>query len=112
MAIQGSVFLGRIIMLKIPNGLLEAVAKNDGFLEDMGTQIGRLYTDFGLPIDMALDRLPYTYEQKITILHSALGWFVEHKRNSGATEKSIERQRKSNRELMERFIKSKEVGIY
>jgi hypothetical protein len=92
--------------------LATAMAQDDGYLNDIGIKVGKLYTDHGLPIDMALDRLPHDFEQKIVILNSALSWLVEHRRNSGATDKAVDRQRKANREIMARFLKTKETGAY
>ncbi len=81
-------------------------------LEELGLEIGKLYTDKGFPIDMALDRLPHTKEQKVSILFGACQWFIEHKRNSGAGEKSIERQRNVNRKMIEDFVATGETGVY
>lgn len=81
--------------------------------QELGLIIGKLYTDHGLPIDMAFDRLPdISKDDKVVILTSAHSWLIDHKRNSGASEKAIERQRKSNLDSMERFLKTGEVGIY
>lgn len=81
-------------------------------LEELGLLVGRAYTDHGLPIDMALDRLSLTKTQKVVVLMSAQGWIVQHKRNSGATDKAIDRTRKTNLEAMTRFIHTNETGIY
>jgi hypothetical protein len=83
----------------------------DGFIE-VGVSVGKLYTDHGFPIDMALAQLKYTKRQKLLVLHGALSWLIEHKRNSGATDKSIVRQRKSNKTTLERFISTGESGVY
>ena len=98
--------------MKIPDGLIKALATDNGQLRELGEKIGRLYTDKGFPVDMALDRLPYTHEQKIAILNGALGWLIEHRRNSGATDKAIDRQRATNRDIMGRFINNQETGLY
>jgi hypothetical protein len=99
--------------MKTPSGLLSAIASDkDNQLFDIGVKIGKIYTDHGLPIDMALDRLSRSFEQKIAILSGALSWLIEHRRDSGATDKALDRQRKSNCEAMSRFIKTKETGIY
>lgn len=85
----------------------------DGKLQELGKTIGQIYTDHGLPIDMALDRLKgYTKLQKLAILIGAQSWLIEHRRKSSATDKALDRQRKSNRETLERFIKTGETGIY
>lgn len=81
-------------------------------LQELGIEIGKLYTDHGLPVDMALQRLELSKEEKLPVLDGCCQWFISHKRNSGATEKSIERQRKANRKIVEDFIKTGEVGIY
>jgi hypothetical protein len=81
-------------------------------LQEIGIKVGKLYTDHGFPIDMALNKLPYSHMQKVSILDGACSWIIEHKRKSGATEKAIERTRKSNRTMIERFINKKEVGVY
>lgn len=96
--------LGALIASKVQDGNNE--------LQEVGKTIGRLYTDHGLPIDMALERLPYTKEQKISVLDGACQWFIEHKRLSGATEKAIDRQRDANRKMLEDFITRGEVGVY
>ena len=92
--------------------LLSKVQPGSKELQELGVKIGKLYTDHGLPIDMALDRLPHSKEQKLSILDGACQWFIEHKRNSGATEKAIERQRTTNRKMIEDFVKKGETGVY
>lgn len=100
----------------MPDGLKELLgAKVQLFSEDLqelGDKIGKLYTDHGLPLDMALDRLPHTKEQKLSILDGACQWFIEHRRNSGATGKAIERQRNTNRKMIQDFINNGETGVY
>lgn len=98
------------LQARLPDGLLENVT-NEG-LFNLGVKIGKLYTDHGLPLDMALDRIKCTKEQKINILYGAQNWLVEHKRNSGATEKAIERQRATNIKTMEVFLRTGETGVY
>lgn len=85
---------------------------NSKELQELGVKVGKLYTNQGFPIDMALARLDYTKEQKLSILDGACQWLIEHKRNSGATEKSIERQRKANQIMVEDFINKGETGVY
>lgn len=81
-------------------------------LRETGIWVGKLYTDKGFPIDMALAKLPHNTEQKIAILNGACEWLIEHKRNSGATDKSIERQRKINLKMLEDYILTGETGVY
>lgn len=85
-------------------------------LVKMGEDIGKLYTDFGLPVDMALSELDkkgnFTREHKLAIIDGTCRWLIQHKRNSGATEKAIERQRKANRAMLESFYKTGETGVY
>lgn len=81
-------------------------------LHSLGIKVGKLYTDQGFPPDMALDRLPHTKEQKVAILNGVCEWLIEHKRNSGATDKAIERQRTTNRKMLEDFVAKGETGIY
>lgn len=81
-------------------------------LQELGIKIGHLYTDHGLPVDMAFDRLPRTKEQKLSILDGVCQWLIEHKRNSGATDKAIERQRHTNQKMLEDFITKGEAGVY
>ena len=90
----------------------ELLEVRDPRMEQLGVQIGKLYTDFGLPIDMAMDRLPHNKEEKLAILHGACRWFIEHKRKSGAGEPAIERQRKTNLKMVEDFITKGETGVY
>lgn len=97
--------------------LLEAISLDtDDELDSFGVKIGHLYTDHGLPIDMAFDKLnqrfDLTSQQKLAVLNGALWWLVQHRRNSAATEKALDRQRKINRETVERFIRTGEVGLY
>lgn len=79
----------------------------------IGIEVGKLYTDFGLPVDMAIDRLTqFGKEQKVCVIDGVCQWLIQHKRNSGASEKAIERQRKANAKMLDSFIKKGEVGIY
>ena len=88
------------------------VQYNSDELQKLGVQIGKLYTNHGLPIDMALSSLNHTKMQKLSILDGVCQWFIEHKRNSGATEKAIERQRNTNRKMVEDFLRTGETEIY
>jgi len=91
--------------------ILEARAKYPDDIE-LGVKIGKLYTNMGLPPDMALDRIDVPQDRKIAILAGCCDWLIEHKRNSGANEKAIERQRKTNRKMIEDFITKGEAGVY
>lgn len=94
--------------------LIEAkVQPGKPFLEELGIKIGKLYTDHGFPVDMALDRLSgYTKLQKLSILDGVCQWLIEHRRLSAAGERAIERQRKVNKDMVERFINTGESGAY
>ncbi len=81
-------------------------------LENLGIKLGKLYTDKGYPLDLALGLLKLPLEHKVVVLHGACQWLIEHKRNSGAGENAIERQRKTNRKMQEDFVRSGETGIY
>lgn len=78
----------------------------------LGKRIGRIYTDHGFPIDMALARLQITPAQKLVVLDGAFEWLIEHKRQSGASEKAIERQRATNQRSIEAYIRTGETGVY
>lgn len=95
-------------------GTLLEVDVNDSEdkLYELGLEIGKLYTNHGFPIDMALERLEARKTQKVSILGGALHWLVIHKRNSNATEGAIDRQRATNLEIMERFLSTGETGVY
>lgn len=84
---------------------------NDEWI-NKGIQVGKLYTDHGFPVDMALERFKCSKEAKLAMLHGVCQWLIQHKRNSGATEKSIERQRATNRRMVHDFVKSGETGAY
>jgi hypothetical protein len=92
--------------------LMAAKEMDDGTLAALGLKVGKLFTDMGLPIDMALDNIDLPKNKKLAVLDGACTWLIEHKRNSGATDKAIERQRKTNREWVTSFCKSGEVGAY
>jgi hypothetical protein len=94
---------------EILGSLIKAKVSNNGQLDAMGIKVGKLYTDHGLPIDMALDRLDITQEQKLIVLDGACQWLIKHKRNSGA---AIDRQRAANRKMVENFITKGETGVY
>jgi len=88
---------------------------NREYLEEQGTWIGRLYTDKGFPLDMSIAELKkrnVTEEDMFVIIEGALTWFVQHKRNSGATEKALNRQREQNSKIMAAFLAGKETGLY
>lgn len=78
----------------------------------LGERIGKLYTDDGLPIDIALQSPYIPSDNRLLVLHGACKWLIEHKRRSGATEKAIERQRAVNRRAIESFINYGECKIY
>lgn len=101
-----------MISRKLIGEVIEAEVYSNPKFTFIGEKIGRLYTDYGLPVDMALSRLSYSKQEKLKILNGACGWLIKHKRNSSATEKSIKRQRKSNRRALESFIKTGESGLY
>ncbi len=94
--------------------ILAAMSSTSGRdeFDELGIKVGKLYTDHGLPLDMALAKFGTTKDQKILVLNGALGWLIEHKRNSGATEKALDRQRKANRETMRAFVETGETGVY
>lgn len=97
--------------------LVGSLGRSTGEGEALGKQIGRLYTDHGLPLDMALDKLDakwpgITKDQKVLVLYGACQWFIEHKRNSGASEKAIERQRNLNAKIIADYIKTGETQVY
>jgi len=92
--------------------LIEAIVVEDKDLEGLGLKVGKLYTDHGLPIDMALDRLHLPQHRKLIVLHGVCQWLIEHRRQSGATDKSIERQRIANQRMIKDFIESGETGAY
>lgn len=81
-------------------------------VQDIGIKIGQLYTDSGYPVDLALSRFHCTKECKLLILHGTCQWLIEHRRQSGATDKAIERQRSVNRRMIEDFISNGETGVY
>lgn len=98
----------------VAGSLVEAYAAepNRDELIETGKQIGKIYTDHGFPIDMALEKLPYTKTRKLLVLFGAQNWIIEHKRNSGATEKALDRTRDSNKLATERFLQTGESGAY
>lgn len=79
---------------------------------DLGKEIGQLYTSYGFPLDISLERLKMNKKEKVAVIHGASCWFIEHKRNSGATEKSLEKQRRTNNDMITRFVSTGETGIY
>lgn len=94
-------------------GLIRAKTREDAeTLEDIGQEIGKAYTDHGYPIDMALAKVKGTDDQKLSVLHAACKWLIQHKRDSGATEESIDRQRRANLKMLEDYIGKGEVGVY
>lgn len=78
----------------------------------LGKSLGRLLTDHGLPVDMALSRIEVPKSRKLAVVNGICQWLIEHKRNSGATDKAIDRQRKQNKEAIDRFINTGETGLY
>lgn len=82
-------------------------------LRGLGVDIGKLYTNYGFPVDIAINKLiGYRQTEKLAVLQGVCEWFMEHKRKSGASENALDRQRKSNKRMLENFIKRKEVGVY
>jgi len=88
---------------------------NRAYLEEQGTWVGKLYTDKGLPLDISIAELRKrntSEDDMFVIIEGALTWFVQHKRNSGATEKALNRQREQNNKIMAAFLAGKETGLY
>lgn len=85
-------------------------------LNRLGGEMFRMFTEMGFPPDMFLDELAkrrkLTTSQRAFIVHVYCGKLIEHKRLSGAEEKSLDKQRKRNIELVYNVLKGKEMGIY
>lgn len=95
------------------NEAVEAMWNDEeNLLFGFGVAIGRLYTDHGLPIDMSLARFKYSRLDKVQMLTGVGFWLVQHKRNSGGTERNIAKQREWNRNMLADFIKTGETGVY
>lgn len=86
--------------------------KNFDSLSNKGMKLGQLYTNHGLPLDIIFDKVRINNIEKIAMLFGAHEWLIIHKRQSGASEAAIDRQRKANSESITRFINKGEVGIY
>lgn len=101
-------------MVRVLSAIVRAKSSYDNpkIYTEIGIEIGKTYTDFGLPVDMALDRLKLSKYQKLLVLDGVCQWLILHRRNSQASEKAIERQRQVNTNMLERFIKSGESGAY
>lgn len=102
---------------EVAGRLIQAKMRSEAkYYNDWGLKIGQLYTDHGLPIDIGLaelnKRFKMTEEQELCVIDGACEWLIQHKRNSGATEKAIERQRKTNREMLRSFLTKGETGAY
>jgi hypothetical protein len=95
--------------------VMDAVVGNRDLVE-LGVELGKLYTDHGFPVDMSLKEMEkrrgLNKRQQLAVLHGACVWLIEHRRASGAPEKALERQRKLNKQTLERFIKTGEAGLY
>lgn len=98
--------------MRIPEQFIGYLVPMNEELFELGIKIGKIYTDFGLPIDMALEKIKGDKKAKAQILYGAQNWLIEHRRNSSATDKALDRQRKINIQTMEAFIKTGESGIY
>lgn len=103
-------------MSKVLSESLGAILQDsDNKLYDLGVEIGKLFTDRGFPLDMSVQELKkrgYKQAQIIAILNGALHWLVIHKRNSGANDKAIDRQRAANVKFLDNFITKGETGAY
>lgn len=98
-------------MQDVAGEVFKALDGSSKELLEMGRAIGRLYTDHGLPVDMAFDRLVLTRKEKIVVLVGVHEWLIEHRRQSQATPKALERLEKSNRAVMQHFLKTGETGL-
>lgn len=78
----------------------------------LGKELGRLYTDHGLPLDLSLHHLGLPRSDNVLMLYGACQWFIDHKRRSGALQPAINRQRAVNRKMLEDFTRTGETGIY
>ena len=78
----------------------------------IGMELGKLYTDFGLPLDMSLGKINLPKAHKAIVLYGALQWLMTHKRNSGANDRALERQRDTNSRMMRTFLEREETMEY
>lgn len=95
----------------VTNAALEDL---DEELYRKGLIIGDLQITHGLPIEISVVELckkGYSKDQIIAILNGAFHQLVMHKRKSGASVESINKQRKSIRKAMDNFINDREIGI-
>lgn len=85
-------------------------------LNDIAQWMFEMWTQNGFPPDMFLDELDKRFKlpksAKIYVVSEYQTKFMEHKRLAGATEKNLEKQRRKNKEDIERLINSGETGIY
>lgn len=74
------------------------------------------YTDYGLPPDMALTELKkkrkFSEDELVYLISVLQSHLLEHRRKSGITEARVEKIRVRNRDQIEAFIKTGEMGIY
>lgn len=81
-------------------------------LQEVGITLGKLYTDHGLPVDMALDRLSLPKDLKLLVVHGVCQWMIQHRRNSNAPDRAIKRQQAVNAKILAEFSRTGEVGLY
>lgn len=99
--------------------LLAAYSQNayqKQMLSDIGNKMFVMYTQHGLPPDMFMDawnkREPLPKSAWLVVISEYYGFFLEHRRKSGLSEKYIDKVRRNNREAIQRFIESGELGEY
>lgn len=90
--------------------------KQRAWLDELAKLVFVGYSQNGLPPDFAFDSLGEHYDltkdQKLYILWQYQNLDMEHKHKSGITPKRQEALQRRNREVIDSFIKTGEVGIY
>lgn len=98
--------------------LIQAIAKHrrDDQLNFYGKEMFRFKSELGFPPDMFLDKLAKEHRldrlQLVYVLNVFFEQLMEHKRQSAAQEKALERTRRQNGDRILAFIETGEVGIY
>ena len=98
--------------------ILESHAKysNDDYMQFLGKEMFRMYTEMGLPPDMFISEIKKKVHLDqlavIFIVSTYQGLFLEHRRMSGIDDKRVNKIQRKNNEDIIRLIKTGELGVY
>jgi len=92
--------------------LFKTAQKKD-FLDNLGKEMFRLFTECGFPPECFLDeihkRLKLSKEEKVVILFIYQGLFIDHQLKAGMNEKNLKKHQETNKKQIVQLFEKGEL---